>query len=182
MVFGSTCLLTSGCHSTACQEQCVHIREMRVAILFRSILYPFAVYYDRGYRNDNDKVEHMRTVKIERKKFIFEVSEKVVLGLTRIVLQLFNRIWHCTLPAVFDVARPMLMYARACSTPYSYLPCASGHLLKLLGPIEAVLSPMLSASRHDVTERRDIRTPKTRAVASIHQGDQVLHYADWCHD
>lgn len=66
---------------------------MRVYELFRSILDALPVHDNRRYSNDNDEVEHMRSVEVEREQFIFHVLHEVLLGLAR-VTQLIYRICH----------------------------------------------------------------------------------------
>ena len=66
----------------------------------------------------------MRSIEVERKKLISQVSEEVLLGFSRILLQLFDRIWHCVSPKAFGVAKAIVMYAMSVSGSCSCLPCA----------------------------------------------------------
>lgn len=68
----------------------------------------------------------MRSIEVEGKKLIFQVSEEVVLGFTRILLQVFDRIWHCVSLAAFGVARAIVLNAMNVSMSCSCLPCAFG--------------------------------------------------------
>lgn len=86
--------------------------------------HPFAIHDDGRDGNDNNKVEHMCSIEVERKKLSFEVSGEVVLGFSRILLQLFDQIWHHASPKAFEVAKANVVYAISVSMSYSCLPCA----------------------------------------------------------
>lgn len=106
----------------------------------------------------------MRSIKVECKKLIFEVSEEVVLGCSWVLLQFFDRIWHCTSPEAFGVAKAIdagsmvvqrHVVAFRAPSGLLFVACCRGE-----GPIEAVQLPMLSGSRHDVIGRGEMRASR----------------------
>jgi hypothetical protein len=66
----------------------------------------------------------MRSIEVEREKLIFKVFEEVVLGFSRILLQLFDRIWHCVSPKAFGVAEAIVGYTMSVSMSCSCFSCA----------------------------------------------------------
>lgn len=68
---------------------------MRVSILLRPILDTLSIHNDRGDGNNNNEVEHMRAIEVQPEEVILQVCEEAVLRLSRVALQLFDRIGHC---------------------------------------------------------------------------------------
>lgn len=81
---------------------------MGVPELLWSILDTLTIHNDRRDRNDNDEIQHMRAVEVQRKHLIFQVREEMLPGFSRVTLQLFDRIGHCAV----SIARALLSERR----------------------------------------------------------------------
>ena len=66
---------------------------MGISILFGPISKTLPINNDRGDRDDDDEIQHMRAIKIQLQHLLFQILQKVIFGLTR-VAQLLNRVVH----------------------------------------------------------------------------------------
>lgn len=94
---------------------------MRVPILLWSILHALAIHNDGRDGNNNDEIEHMRSIEVERKELIFQVSEEMIPGFSRVLLQLFDGIWHRASPKASGVAKASAVYTMGVSMSCSWV-------------------------------------------------------------
>lgn len=87
-------VITSRCHGTGAKKQRVHVREMIIPILLRSMCNAHSVNNDGRDCNNNNEVEHMRPIEVQRNKFMAKISHKILFRFAR-VLQFFDWVRHC---------------------------------------------------------------------------------------
>jgi hypothetical protein len=62
-------------------------------ILLRTMRNTHSIHYHGRDRNDDDEVQHVCSVEVQREQLFAEVLEEVILGLAR-VAQSIDRVWH----------------------------------------------------------------------------------------
>jgi hypothetical protein len=67
-------------------------------ILLRAMRNAHSIHYHGRDRNDDDEVQHMCPVEVQREQLFAEVLEEVILGLAR-VAQSIDRVWHIVGPS-----------------------------------------------------------------------------------
>jgi hypothetical protein len=75
---------------------------MAFLILFRPVCNTSSIENDRRDSDDDNKVQHMRPIEVQSKQLMAEISQELVLGLSR-VPQLLYRVRHRRRPIRNDV-------------------------------------------------------------------------------